>query len=217
MFAPIGRLTSLALALGVASAAGCSTNSEATTRPTSTPAGGAGGNSNMNTGSAACPSLGVLKAPTVPAQLEPPAGATLMLRYRAQGAQIYACKVNPAATGAATYVWTFKAPDAKLSDESCTPAGTHFAGPTWKSSLDDSTVVGTKLADAPSPSAGAIPWLLLKAASTTGNGIMNSVVAVQRVDTAGGAAPADGCDASTLGAERSVPYSAVYYFYKGAY
>jgi hypothetical protein len=207
MLAPIGRLTSLALAL-------------ATTAPTSTPGGGAGGTSNMNnsnTGSAACPSLGLLKAPTVPAQLEPPAGATLMLRYRAQGAQIYACKVNPAATGAATYVWTLKAPDAKLSDESCAPAGTHFAGPTWKSSLDDSTVVGTKLADAPSPNAGAIPWLLLKATSTTGKGIMSSVVAVQRVDTAGGSAPADGCDASTLGAERSVPYSAVYYFYKGAY
>jgi hypothetical protein len=77
-------------------------------------------------------------------------------------------------------------------------------------------VVGTKMAAAPSPSAGAIPWLLLKAASTTGKGIMNSVVAVQRVDTVGGAAPAAGCDASSAGTERAMPYQAVYYFYKSA-
>jgi hypothetical protein len=159
-----------------------------------------------------CPSLGALKPPSVPAALQPPAGASLMLRYRAEGTQIYTCK---ATTGAATaFAWSFKAPQATLMNDGCQAVGTHFAGPTWKASADDSAVVGSKVAEAPAPAAGAVPWLLLKAASTTGQGLMNAVVAVQRVDTVGGVAPAGQCSAATAGREIRVPYSATYYFYK---
>jgi hypothetical protein len=196
------RLVSLALALGVPA---CGLNGS----PAMTPAD----NGNQTPApTAACPSLGALKAPVVPAALEAPAGSTLMLRYRAQGTQIYTCK---ATDGTATaYAWSFKAPQATLLDDSCAPVGTHFAGPTWKANADESAVVGAKVADAPSPTAGSIPWLLLKATSTTGQGLMNSVVAVQRVDTVGGVAPADQCSAATVGSELGVPYSATYYFYK---
>jgi hypothetical protein len=161
---------------------------------------------------AACPGLGALKPPSVPSALQPPPDATLLARYRAQGSQIYTCK---ATAGAATaFAWSLKGPDATLLDEGCKPVGTHFAGPTWKMNADASAVVGMKLAEAPAPAAGAIPWLLLKARSSTGLGIMSSVVAVQRVDTAGGVPPADQCSAATAGTERRVPYSATYYFYK---
>jgi len=161
---------------------------------------------------AACPSLGPLKPPSVPAALQPPPDATLMGRYRAQGAQIYTCK---AVIGKDTaFAWSLKGPDATLLDEGCKPVGTHFAGPTWKANTDASAVVGMKLAEAPAPAKGAIPWLLLKASSTTGQGIMSSVVAVQRVDTAGGVPPAGQCSAATAGTELRVPYSATYYFYK---
>jgi hypothetical protein len=161
---------------------------------------------------AACPSLGPLKPPSVPAALQPPPDSTLMGRYRAQGAQIYTCK---AVIGKDTaFAWSLKEPDATLLDEGCKPVGTHFAGPTWKSSADQSAVVGMKLAQAPAPVAGAVPWLLLKASSTSGHGVMNAVVAVQRVDTAGGVAPADHCSAATVGSEIRVPYTATYYFYK---
>src|SRR6185295_17185773 len=113
---------------------------------------------------------------------QPPPDATLMARYRAQGAQIYTCK----ATAGAAAAWSLKGPDATLMDEGCKPVGTHFAGPTWKANADASAVVGMKLAEAKAPAAGAVPWLLLKASSTSGHGLMTAVVAVQRVDTAGG-------------------------------
>jgi hypothetical protein len=202
---PTFRLVTLALAL--AATAGCG---DLNGSPAMTPADNG---AQPPAPTAACPSLGALKPPTVPAPLAPPQGASLMLRYRAQGVQIYTCK---ATEGAATaFAWSFKAPEATLLDDNtCAPAGTHFAGPTWKADADQSAVVGTKIAEAPSPTAGSISWLLLKAASTTGQGLMNSVVAVQRVDTAGGVAPADQCSAATVGTELRVPYSATYYFYK---
>ena len=63
---------------------------------------------------------------------------------------------------------------------------------------------------------GAIPWLLLKARSNDGSGIFSTITYVQRLQTAGGVAPAEGCDRSDPGAERAIPYTAVYAFYYGA-
>jgi Protein of unknown function (DUF3455) len=44
---------------------------------------------------------------------------------------------------------------------------------------------------------------------------MSDVIAVQRVDTQGGVAPTSGCDAAHVGTEKSVAYTATYYFYRG--
>ena len=210
MFPTFGRLVSLALAL--CSTAACGEMSAAD-YPATTPPPAMNGGTPAPTPNAACPSLGALKSPSVPAALEAPAGSTLMLRYRAEGAQIYTCK---ASEGAATaFAWVFKAPQASLLNDQCAAVGTHFAGPTWKITADESAVVGMKAAEAPSPTPNAIPWLLLKATSTTGTGLMNSVVAVQRVDTVGGVPPASECSAAVQGTEVRVPYTATYYFYKG--
>ena len=62
--------------------------------------------------------------------------------------------------------------------------------------------------------AGNIPWLLLSATSNGADGKMGGVTSVQRVATKGGVEPKDGCDASKVGQEARVPYSADYYFYK---
>jgi hypothetical protein len=211
MFPATGRLVSLALAL--CTTAACGETPEADYPATNPPPAMNGGQ--QPTPNAACPSLGALKPPAVPGALDAPAGSTLMLRYRAEGTQIYTCKaLEGAATG---FAWTFKAPEAKLLDDQCAQVGTHFAGPTWKVTADESAVVGMKAAEAPAPTPNAIPWLLLKASSTTGNGLMNSVVAVQRVDTVGGIPPASECSAAVVGSEVRVPYTATYYFYKSGY
>jgi hypothetical protein len=177
----------------------------------------------------ACPSAGNLVAPTVPSDnLRAPAGAVLMLRLHAEGSQIYTCSVvadgdagadagGDAAGDAGattTYRWTFKAPMAALLDNACVQVGTHYAGPTWKWTADSSSVVGMASANA-TPSATAIPWLLLRAISHDGQGVMSQVTFIQRVDTVGGIAPATGCDAATMGLDQPVPYSANYYFYSG--
>ncbi len=63
------------------------------------------------------------------------------------------------------------------------------------------------------PDANAIPWLLLTAKSASGVGVLSHTASVQRVQTVGGKAPADGCSQAEAGKEARVPYSANYYFY----
>jgi hypothetical protein len=66
--------------------------------------------------------------------------------------------------------------------------------------------------DAPQP--GAIPWLLLSAASHKGEGILARVTTIQRIHTDGGLPPeANACNVSANGKESRIPYSADYYFY----
>lgn len=152
---------------------------------------------------------GPLSPPRVPAALAVPAGAKVVARFHATGAQVYSCT-----SAAGLYSWLLARPDATLADASGAVAGTHGAGPSWKSK-DGSSVVGKKLAQAAAPEAGAVPWLLLGAASTTGAGQFTGVTFIQRVATKGGIAPATGCDATHVGTEVRASYSADYYFFTG--
>lgn len=151
--------------------------------------------------------------PAVPPELAVGPGEALWRDFPAEGVQIYVCT----ATG-----WVFESPDALLlkadsDDGEGDPSivGHHFAGPTWEYK-DHSSVVGARVAGAPAPVAGAIPWLLLKATANGPQGRFSQVTSIQRLDTTGGVAPATGCDATTLGAKARVPYTATYYFYRAA-
>jgi hypothetical protein len=140
--------------------------------------------------------------PTLPSPtLAVPDGNRLAFHLDAAGVQMYTCAANG--------TWTFVAPQANLYDPGGEVVAIHFAGPTWEWLDDGSTVRGAKIA-AFTPDPTAIPWLLLGAASHSGDGRMTSVSYVQRLDTVGGNAPAGACSA---GASANVPYSATYYFY----
>ena len=147
--------------------------------------------------------------PAIPAELAVPEGGRLSFWLKARGVQVYACK--QAADGGAA--WTFVEPDADLFGPlGLFQVGHHYAGPTWE--LDDgSTVVGARVAGV-TVDTTAIPWLLLKAVSTTGPGLLSKVTYIQRVQTTGGIAPNSGCDASHVGASADVPYTAIYTFYR---
>jgi hypothetical protein len=149
-------------------------------------------------------------ADEVPAILAPPAGAVLLFELAARGVQIYACEADP--DDATAFVWTFKAPEAELLNWRGEVVGSHFAGPTWQG-LDGSMVVGAVLERADSPEPGAIPWLLLEATGHAGSGAFSTITHIQRLETAGGAAPAEGCDADHAGEEVRVDYEATYAFY----
>jgi hypothetical protein len=69
------------------------------------------------------------------------------------------------------------------------------------------------MTSAPSPSADSIPWLLLVATGHSGEGILAQVTNIQRLNTQGGKAPAEGCDAGHEGQETRVAYTADYFFY----
>ena len=130
--------------------------------------------------------------------------ATLVLRARGEGVQIYTCAQD------AVWAWKLKAPDATLFDDQHHAIGKHFGGPTWR--LDDGSEIQGKMVES-RQQAGTIPWLILAAKSTGGSGRLSTVNAVRRTETVGGVAPAGGCDAEHGGSEQRVPYSAVYSFF----
>ena len=151
--------------------------------------------------------------PAVPDVLKVPAQNVLLFETVATGVQVYVCKAkadNPEAFG-----WTFKAPVADLMNEAGEHVGKHYAGPTWEGN-DGSKVMGEVVERADASAPGAIPLLLLKATSNEGAGAFSTVTYVQRLETVGGVAPADGCDRSAVDVERSVEYTATYAFYYGA-
>jgi hypothetical protein len=148
-----------------------------------------------------------VKAQQVPQQIQAPANEQLLMQVHAKGDQVYTCKSEPA-----QYIWTLKAPDAQLFDKDGKPFGKHFAGPSWEAS-DGSRVTGKAVANAPSPDADSIPWLLVNIVNHEGTGVLSRATSVQRINTKGGKAPASGCDAAHAGQEVRVPYSADYLFY----
>lgn len=157
-----------------------------------------------------CAMPAMAAAPLIPESLKVPATQTLALEARATGVQIYDCK--PSKDDPARFEWVFRAPEADLFDVSGKKIGKHYAGPTWESN-DGSKVVGEVKARDDGPDANAIPWLLLSAKSASGTGVLAQTVSVQRVQTAGGKAPAGGCSDAQAGKEARVTYSATYYFY----
>jgi hypothetical protein len=149
-----------------------------------------------------------LSRPEVPEKLAAPASENLVLQVHATGSQVYVCQIGPDQKVA----WTLKGPEADLFDSKGAIIGKHSAGPTWKHN-DGSEVVGKVAAKQDAPEAGAIPWLLLTAASHAGNGVLGGVTSIQRIHTKGGEAPSSGCDDAHLGTETKAAYSADYYFY----
>lgn len=149
-------------------------------------------------------------APAVPESLKVPATQVLALEAHAAGVQIYTCSAGKA--DPARFEWVFKAPEADLWDGNGKKIGKHYAGPTWES-FDGSKVVGEVVAKDDGPDAGAIPWLLLRAKSTSGNGVFGTTLSVQRLSTVGGKAPAEGCDKTQSGKEARVAYKARYTFF----
>src|SRR6266436_5776019 len=157
-----------------------------------------------------CAASNVGTNPVAPENLKVPAGQVLSLVSPAAGVQIYECGASRA--DPTKFEWVFKAPEADLFDLSGKKIGKHYAGPTWESN-DGSKVVGEVRARDDGPSASAIPWLLLSAKSTSGNGAFSRTQAIQRLYTVGGKAPAAGCNRAQLGKEARVAYNATSYFY----
>lgn len=135
--------------------------------------------------------------------LQVEAGNELAYQVYAKGVQIYHWN----GTG-----WTFDGPLAVLSAdrEGNSVVGSHFAGPTWQS-VSGSNVKATVLQRC-TPDPDAIQWLLLGAVSSEGPGVFEGVTFIQRVNTAGGIAPAYA--GSAIGEEARVPYTTEYLFYR---
>ena len=119
----------------------------------------------------------------------------------------------------------FLSPDEKPKDPT---QPVPFGNATWQSSFDSSRVWAAVLhgntilagSDPKScPNTGSIACLLLETVGSeqgpTGGTLLSKTTFVQRLNTKGGSAPAEGCAVSTdVGKQTLVPYTADYYFYK---
>jgi hypothetical protein len=125
----------------------------------------------------------------------------------------------------------FLSPDASPNDAA--PKPLPFGNATWQSSFDSSKVWAQVFVNSNSmpasipggsdptscPNTGAIACLLLQSIGSqqgpTGGKILSQTTFVQRLNTRGGSAPADGCSVSTdVGNQTLVPYTADYYFFR---
>ena len=165
--------------------------------------------------------------PPVPANLEVPDGFKAYLEGHAYGTQNYVCL--PSATG---FAWTFFGPQATLFNDDDGQIITHFLSPnrvengtpraTWQHSRDTSSVWAAAIATSTDPNyvaAGAIPWLLLRVLGAQegpdAGDKLTETAYIQRVNTAGGIAPATGCAVSTdVGKKALVPYTTDYFFFR---
>jgi len=147
--------------------------------------------------------------PEVPESLKAPVGEEVILAAHATGVQIYVCQAETEQKSA----WVLKAPKAELTDATGKTIVHHSGGPSWKH-VDGSEGTGKLVAKQDAPKPGAIPWLLLSAASHGGEGILTRVTSIQRIFTDGGLPPkAADCNSSVKGTESRSAYSADYYFY----
>jgi hypothetical protein len=151
------------------------------------------------------------QVPTVPVDIAVPAGSVLLFSRHAIGVQIYEC-VNGQ--------WAFHAPRALLFEpKSHLPVGIHYggvdrgltAGPWWESVRDGSRIRGGNAKSAPSPNADSIPLLRLEVLERQNTGVFTPASYIQRLNTKGGVGPTGACQP---GAQRRVPYTADYYFYR---
>lgn len=148
----------------------------------------------------------------LPEPVRAPTGAQMVMKAVGVGELAYECRAK--AGDAASFEWAFVGPTAKLMDSSMSKeVGKYYAGPTWEST-DGSKITGKQVAVAPA-APGNIPLQLVKAEPAMGNGAMTGITYIQRVNTKGGVAPPDSCNASSAGTKKMVPYQADYVFYKG--
>jgi Protein of unknown function (DUF3455) len=174
-----------------------------------------------------------VKPPDVPPAIQVQAGNRAFLEGHGVGTQNYIClpcpnPTTPAAAcpDASGFAWLLFTPEATLFNDHGKQLTTHFFSPnpdedgtiraTWQDSRDSSIVWGGRAISAPVPD--AIPWLLLPMAGTqegpTGGDTLTKTSFIQRLNTAGGLAPSDGCSGlEDVGAKAFQPYTADYFFY----
>ena len=129
-------------------------------------------------------------------------GDVSVMRVDAEGAQIYQCKSD----NAGHLLWQFREPIASLFNDDAT-VGRHYAGPSWQ--IGDSVVVGKAVARSRGATAKDIPWLRLDVIEHRGEGKLQDVTVIQRINTRGGNLEGR---CQSAGALRAVAYSADYIF-----
>jgi len=177
-----------------------------------------------------------ITVPGVPGNLNVDEGNQVFLVGHGVGTQNYVCTTST--TSMSGFAFSLFTPEATLFNKEGKQLITHFFSPngdptvkppeagtirvTWEDSRDSSRVWAMLLqqsTDEHFVQKDAVAWLKLQTvgvdAGTTGEGRLTKVTFIQRLNTAGGLAPKDGCSTfEDLGRRAFVPYTADYFFYK---
>jgi hypothetical protein len=140
-----------------------------------------------------------------------PAGQVKVFEFQTlpTSVQIYTCKASP--TGA--FSWVGPDPDAILVSQDKSLTVHHYKGPTWEAT-DGSIVLGSNAKHFRAARENSVDWLELTAKGGTQK--FAKVALIHRVETEGGVAPdpvMHSCDATHVGDQVRVPYSARYEFF----
>jgi hypothetical protein len=178
--------------------------------------------------------------PPVPFGIEVEEGNTPFLEGHGVGTQNYICLPCPNPSTPASqcpdtsgFAWLLFTPEAHLFADNDKQLTSHFFSPnphedgnpiraTWVHSRDSSIVWGGRATASFDPhfvEEGAIAWLKLPMGGVqegpTGGKTLTATTFIQRLNTHGGLAPADGCTGlSDVGAKAFQPYEADYFFYR---
>src|SRR5262245_50404175 len=182
---------------------------------------------------------GRITQPRVPADIHVDEGNTPFLEGHGVGTQNYICLPCPNPSTPASqcpdtsgFAWLRFTPEAHLFSDNDKQVTSHFFSPnpdengtiraTWRHSRDSSIVWGGRAIASTDPEFvedGAVAWLKLPMAGVqegpTGGNILTATTFIQRLNTHGGVAPADGCaQLSDVGRKAFQPYTADYFFYR---
>jgi len=146
------------------------------------------------------PSLGLFSRIKAPSEVEP------AFELTATGVQIFRCEPDKDGLH-----WAFRLPEAELRDSRKQVVGHHGANYSFEH-VDGSRLIGTIVGYDAAPSGDAVRWLLLRTQSY-GQGELEKVTYVQRIDTEGGMPPAQ-CSADQANQVLRVPFSARFIFYR---
>ena len=184
-----------------------------------------------------------IDSPDTPSDITPPRGSVAFLLGRAAGTQGYVClpkdagaswTVNGARPEATLFsqffgidfqiITHFLSPN--TSPNKYAPDPLPFGNATWQSSFDSSRVWAQAVGSIPSgthpscPNDPSIACLLLQVVGAeegpSGGKSLTRTSYIQRLNTAGGVAPSEGCSVpGDVGKQKLVPYTADYYFFRG--
>lgn len=135
----------------------------------------------------------------------PPTGVEV-LRLQGRGSQVFRCESQPAGLR-----WVYRLPEAELHDAKGQLLMRHGVNLSFEH-VDGSRLVGDILDHVPSPSGDSLPWLLLKTRAF-GEGALQGINYVQRINTVGGMPPPS-CEAQELNQVLRVPFSAEFIFFR---
>lgn len=146
------------------------------------------------------PSLGLFSRIKTPDTVVP------VMRLQGRGVQVFRCE--PRDKG---FAWVFRLPEADLVDGAGRALVKHGANFSFEHA-DGSRLLGTVVNFDEAPAANNLRWLLFSTRSF-GEGALNGITFVQRVNTVGGMPPAR-CDARQQSQLLRVDFSAEFVFYK---